>query len=68
MHGNVAGLKLTLNVDVAEYIPYLYQGAGARILVRDQYTMPFVDTDGVSLSPGTEKTIGVKKVCHKRKL
>ena len=53
---------MTLNLEVSEYIPDLDLGAGARILVHDQYTMPFVDTDGVSLSPATETSIGVKKV------
>ena len=36
----------SLNLEVSEYIPDLDLGAGARILVHDQYTMPFVDTDG----------------------
>jgi hypothetical protein len=56
------GLQLTLNIDVDEYVPDLSDASGVRLLIHDPYIIPFVDTDGLSLSTGKDFSISVKKV------
>lgn len=58
----VLGLKLTLNIEVDDYITDLADSAGIRLLIHNPYNMPFVEDEGLSLSPGRANLIGIKKV------
>ncbi|PIK55521.1 putative degenerin mec-10-like [Apostichopus japonicus] len=45
-----------------EYIPAIQQAAGLRLSIHDQKTMPFPEDNGISVSPGTETSVGVRAV------
>ena len=63
-----SGLKLTLNIEVDDYITALADSAGIRLLIHNPYNMPFVEDEGLSLSPGRANLIGVRKVSITLKL
>ena len=63
-----SGLKLTLNIEVDDYITALADSAGIRLLIHNPYNMPFVEDEGLSLSPGRANLIGVRKVSASLKL
>ena len=37
--------------------------AGLRLLIHNQYNMPFVEDEGLALSTGQSSVVGIKKVC-----
>ena len=53
---------MTLDLEVEEYVADISESAGVRILIHNQMTMPFVEDQGFSLSPGTDVSVGMKKV------
>ena len=61
----VVGLKLTLDIQVDQYIVDLAENAGIRLLIHNPNNMPFIEDEGLSLAPGRANLIGVRKVLHK---
>ena len=59
---NVAGLKLTLDIQIDQYIVDLAENAGIRLLIHNPNNMPFIEDEGLSLAPGRANLIGVRKV------
>ncbi|XP_077130842.1 epithelial sodium channel subunit beta isoform X1 [Ranitomeya variabilis] len=53
------GLKLVLDIDQKEYIPFLQSTAGARLLLHQQRSFPFLKDLGIYAMPGTETSIAV---------
>lgn len=60
---SIAGLSLVLNIGVYEYLPFLTEDSGIRVVIHDQKAMPFPSRDGVSVSPGQLSNVAVDKVC-----
>lgn len=59
----VPGLKLILDISQQDYIPYLSSAAGARLMLHQQKSFPFLKDQGIYAMPGTETSIGVLVVC-----
>nr|KAF6490909.1 sodium channel epithelial 1 subunit beta [Molossus molossus] len=53
------GLKLILDLGQEDYVPFLTSTAGARLLLHEQRSYPFVKDEGIYALPGTETSIGV---------
>ncbi|XP_004855997.1 amiloride-sensitive sodium channel subunit beta isoform X1 [Heterocephalus glaber] len=53
------GLKLILDIDQEDYIPFLTSTAGARLVLHEQRTYPFIKEEGIYAMAGTETSIGV---------
>ncbi|XP_075035626.1 epithelial sodium channel subunit beta [Mixophyes fleayi] len=53
------GLKMVLNIDQEEYIPFLQTTAAARLLLHQQRSFPFLKDLGIYAMPGTETSIAV---------
>uniref|UniRef100_A0A8D0GSD5 Amiloride-sensitive sodium channel subunit beta n=1 Tax=Sphenodon punctatus TaxID=8508 RepID=A0A8D0GSD5_SPHPU len=53
------GLKLILDISQKDYIPYLTSTAGARIMLHEQKSFPFLKDQGIYAMSGTETSIGV---------
>lgn len=58
-----AGLKLILDISQHDYIPYLTSAAGARLMLHEQKSFPFLKDQGIYAMSGTETSIGVLVVC-----
>ncbi|KAL9986105.1 hypothetical protein ACROYT_G000185 [Oculina patagonica] len=61
------GLSLELNIEQDQYIGALTQSTGVRIDISDQGEMPFPLDKGLSLAPGYETSIGMRKVVINRR-
>lgn len=59
----VSGLKLILDISQQDYIPYLSSAAGARLMLHQQKSFPFLKDQGIYAMAGTETSIGVLVVC-----
>lgn len=59
----VPGLKLILDISQQDYIPYLSSAAGARLMLHQQKSFPFLKDQGIYAMAGTETSIGVLVVC-----
>ncbi|KAM6166086.1 epithelial sodium channel subunit beta isoform 2-T2 [Erethizon dorsatum] len=57
------GLKLILDIDQEDYIPFLTSTAGARLALHEQRTYPFIKEEGIYAMSGTETSIGVLVAC-----
>ena len=57
------GLTMELFIERDEYLSSLQQSAGLRVMVGSQHQMPFPEDEGITVSPGQETFIAVKKVC-----
>lgn len=57
------GLSVIINIDQAQYYGPLAQEAGVRLTVHDQSRMPFPEDEGISVMPGRQTYVGVKRVC-----
>lgn len=57
-----AGLTMELFIRVNSYLPILQQSSGIRVMVGSQNQMPFPEDEGVTVSPGQETSIAVRKV------
>ncbi|XP_071794566.1 acid-sensing ion channel 1-like [Asterias amurensis] len=55
------GLSMELLIEQHQYIPDLENGAGVRISIHNQSSMPFPEDKGTNTSPGRETFIGVHK-------
>ncbi|XP_046578813.1 amiloride-sensitive sodium channel subunit gamma-like [Haliotis rubra] len=64
--GPLYGLKLILNVDQNEYLPFITTSAGVRLQIHEFGSRPYMLELGQSLSTGFETQIGVKPVVYKR--
>ncbi|KAM4025710.1 epithelial sodium channel subunit beta isoform 2-T2 [Anomaloglossus baeobatrachus] len=53
------GLKVVLDIDQEEYIPFLQSTAAARLILHQQRSFPFLKDLGIYAMPGTETSIGV---------
>ncbi|KAG8429660.1 hypothetical protein GDO86_019570, partial [Hymenochirus boettgeri] len=53
------GLKLVLDIEQDEYIPFLQTTAAARLILHQQRSFPFVKDLGIYAMPGTETSIAV---------
>ncbi|KAG8557818.1 hypothetical protein GDO81_016735 [Engystomops pustulosus] len=53
------GLKMVLDIDQEEYIPYLQSTAAARLILHQQRSFPFLKDLGIYAMPGTETSIAV---------
>ncbi|KAM4698489.1 epithelial sodium channel subunit beta [Rhinophrynus dorsalis] len=53
------GLKLVLDIEQHEYIPFLQTTAGARLILHQQRSFPFLKDLGIYAMPGTETSISV---------
>ncbi|XP_067930523.1 FMRFamide-activated amiloride-sensitive sodium channel-like [Watersipora subatra] len=61
------GLTLTINIGEYDYLPFLTEDAGIRVVIHDQDAMPFPDRDGITASPGQISNIALKKIVTTRK-
>ncbi|KGL78322.1 Amiloride-sensitive sodium channel subunit beta, partial [Tinamus guttatus] len=52
------GLKLILDISQQDYIPYLSSAAGARLMLHQQKSFPFLKDQGIYAMAGTETSIG----------
>uniref|UniRef100_A0A7N5KL07 Epithelial sodium channel subunit beta n=1 Tax=Ailuropoda melanoleuca TaxID=9646 RepID=A0A7N5KL07_AILME len=57
------GLKLILDIDQEDYVPFLTSTAGARLLLHEQRSYPFIKDEGIYAMSGTETSIGVLVAC-----
>lgn len=57
--GSEFGLKLILDIDQEDYVPFLASTAGARLMLHEQRTYPFIREAGIYAMAGTETSIGV---------
>ncbi|XP_060116587.1 amiloride-sensitive sodium channel subunit beta [Heteronotia binoei] len=53
------GLKLILDINQTDYLPFLTLTAGARLMLHDQWSFPFLKDEGIFAMAGTETSIGV---------
>ncbi|KAE8579302.1 hypothetical protein XENTR_v10023986 [Xenopus tropicalis] len=53
------GLKLVLDIEQGEYLPYVQTTAAARLILHQQRSFPFVKDLGIYAMPGTETSIAV---------
>ncbi|KAJ6653924.1 hypothetical protein lerEdw1_007682 [Lerista edwardsae] len=53
------GLKLILDVSQGDFIPFLTTTAGARLMLHEQRSFPFLKDQGIYALAGTETSIGV---------
>ena len=58
--GKYHGLKLMLNTNLHQYLPFT-PAYGWRVLVHNQTTRPFPQNEGVDIHPGTSTQIQIKK-------
>jgi len=56
------GLTLIINIGIYEYVKFLTEEAGIKVVIHDQKAMPFPDHDSLSTSPGQVNNIAVKMV------
>nr|XP_048316460.1 amiloride-sensitive sodium channel subunit beta [Myodes glareolus]XP_048316461.1 amiloride-sensitive sodium channel subunit beta [Myodes glareolus] len=57
--GTEFGLKLILDIGPEDYVPFLASTAGARLMLHEQRTYPFIKEEGIYALTGTETSIGV---------
>ncbi|XP_077173192.1 epithelial sodium channel subunit beta [Paroedura picta] len=53
------GLKLILDINQTDFLPFLTSTAGARLMLHDQKSFPFLKDEGILAMAGTETSIGV---------
>ncbi|XP_059981148.1 amiloride-sensitive sodium channel subunit beta isoform X2 [Lagenorhynchus albirostris] len=53
------GLKLILDVGQEDYVPFLTSTAGARLMLHEQMSYPFIKEEGIFAMSGMETSIGV---------
>lgn len=58
-HPSLTGLKLILDIGQEDYVPFLASTAGARLMLHEQKTYPFIKEEGIYALTGTETSIGV---------
>ena len=58
-----SGLKLILDMGQEDYVPFLTSTAGARLMLHEQRSYPFIKEEGIYAMAGMETSIGVLVVC-----
>ncbi|XP_061066130.1 amiloride-sensitive sodium channel subunit beta isoform X2 [Eubalaena glacialis] len=53
------GLKLILDMGQEDYVPFLTSTAGARLMLHEQMSYPFIKEEGIFAMSGMETSIGV---------
>ena len=53
---------MKLFVEQFEYLKSVSDAAGVRLVVHNQTSMPFPEDDGISISPGTKTSVGLRRV------
>ncbi|XP_066432512.1 amiloride-sensitive sodium channel subunit beta isoform X1 [Eleutherodactylus coqui] len=53
------GLKMVLDIEQEEYIPFLQTTAAARFILHQQRSFPFIKDLGIYAMPGTETSVAV---------
>ncbi|XP_028411225.1 degenerin deg-1-like isoform X2 [Dendronephthya gigantea] len=64
--GPSQGLSLRLNIQQEEYLRYVSDEAGVRVILHDQGMMPFPYLEGFSVGPGTATSVGIQKTVISR--
>lgn len=59
-HGPSQALELIINLESDEYIPYT-DAVGARVQIHNRHEEPYVEEDGLNLSPGFETSLALSK-------
>ncbi|CAB4041522.1 degenerin deg-1-like, partial [Paramuricea clavata] len=59
-------LSLRLNIQQEDYLKYVSDEAGVRVILHDQGMMPFPYLEGFSVSPGTATSVGIQKTVISR--
>ena len=54
-----SGLKLILDMGQEDYVPFLTSTAGARLMLHEQMSYPFIKEEGIFAMSGMETSIGV---------
>ncbi|XP_066496794.1 amiloride-sensitive sodium channel subunit beta isoform X2 [Tiliqua scincoides] len=57
------GLKLILDISQEDFIPFLTSTAGARLMLHEQKSFPFLKDQGIYALAGTETSVGVLVAC-----
>ncbi|KAJ6653923.1 hypothetical protein lerEdw1_007681 [Lerista edwardsae] len=57
--GSEYGLQVILNIQEADYNPYLVTSTGAKIVVHDQKEFPFIEDIGTEIETATATSIGM---------
>lgn len=60
--GPETGIKLTLYLEVDEYVESFSSGYGVRIVFHEPGTFPMPTEEGLTLSPGYETSIGLRAI------
>lgn len=55
---------MTLFIEHDEYVGFLTDDIGVRIMVHPVNIMPMPEDVGLSLSPGFSTNIGIRQVCY----
>ena len=59
---SILGLHLELNIELEEYIPEITREAGVKVTVTQPDEMPFPLYQSLSLAPGFQTDIALKRV------
>lgn len=51
-----------LNIQQYQYVSYLTESSGARVVVHDRNVMPFPEQSGLNVAPNTMVEVSVKQV------
>jgi len=54
---------MTLNLELDEYVSNFTTAYGIRVVFHEPGTYPLPYQQGITLSPGTETSIGLRMVC-----
>ncbi|KAK6989342.1 amiloride-sensitive sodium channel subunit alpha [Biomphalaria glabrata] len=60
--GIAGGLELILSLETDEYTPAITSDVGARVIIHEPGTAPFLDDNDIAVSPGMHTFIALKKV------
>ena len=57
-----AGLSLYVNLEQYNYVPFMTEASGLRVLVHDRYSMPFPRDVGYDIAPNTLTRMRIHRV------
>ena len=64
--GPSQGLSMRINIQQEDYLKYVSDEAGVRVMLHNQGMMPFPYLEGFSVSPGTATSVGMQKTVISR--
>ncbi|XP_067945394.1 amiloride-sensitive sodium channel subunit alpha-like [Watersipora subatra] len=64
--GPANGLWMFINIEQYEYIPFLTEASGLKVLVHDPGTTPFPEDGGITVPPNTLTNLAIKKTEFQR--